>query len=628
MTELFLRVVNMSITAGWLVLAVLALRLMLKKAPKWVSVLLWGLVAVRLICPVSLESVWSLVPSAETFPEKVLSGSSFSVKTGISPVDTQVNTYLDNRYFEGGTVPVNDGWSIMTVAAIVWILGMAVLFLYAALSYGKLYGKVRTAVRLRDHIFQSEYVRSPFVMGFFRPKIYLPYRMDAGNMEYVIAHEQAHIRRRDYWWKLAGFLLLSVYWFHPLMWLAYLLLCRDIEFACDEKAVAGFDAEQRAAYSQALLSSSVPQRKMTACPLAFGEVGVKERVKAVLRYRKPAFWLIAVGIIACVVVGICFLTNPITPNDTLCLNQVEQTGRTHSANFSVSLGRKVGSGEIRAEYWKNGECVQSAPVTFTGLMREITVTADIRNESGSPVGVETYIDTDQYGGVLATYFPFPENESVIGWSFCSYREGERLPMSPGESRVLAAMAFDTGHGVRSMDCETLSEDFEQLKSGNYLVIRAEFYDTQLAPQGEAETGLPMEILREDDIVSGESGDEKTLSRKEGQESVEENIPELLEKLCVSPRTYARSVEDYLAVHPEEYQKLVENGEETLRYCFSEFQKGDQTDLRGEIMAQVCRDILAEWGMAKVDFIYANGQAWFDQFQENSYEFVEQYTAKS
>ena len=315
MNELFLKIINMSISASWLVLVVLILRFVLKKAPKWVNILLWGIVAIRLICPFSFESALSLIPSAETFPEKVISGPSFDVQTGITPVDNRINDYLGDRYFEGVTVPANNGNNIMTILTIVWTIGILLLVAYTVISYWRLRRKVDTAVRYKDNIFQSENVKSPFVLGIIKPRIYLPFNMNGQDLEHVVAHEQAHIHRKDHWWKPFGFLLLTIHWFNPLVWLAYVLLCRDIELACDEKVIKELGNEQRADYTQALVACSVNRRMIAACPLAFGEVGVKVRVKSVMNYKKPAFWGVVLAVIVCVFVAVCFLTNPVTKNN-------------------------------------------------------------------------------------------------------------------------------------------------------------------------------------------------------------------------------------------------------------------------------------------------------------------------
>ena len=349
MSDLFLKIVNMSISASWLVVAVLILRLVLKKAPKWVNVLLWGIVAVRLICPFSFESVLSLIPSAETFPEKIISGPSFDVQTGITPIDNRINGYLGDRYFEGVTVPTNNGNNVMTILTIVWIIGILLLATYTIISYQRLNRKVDTAVHYKDNIFQSENVSSPFVLGIINPRIYLPFSMNEQDMEHVVAHEQAHIRRKDHWWKPLGFLLLTVHWFNPLMWLAYVLLCRDIELACDEKVIKELGNEQRADYTQALVACSVNRRMIAACPLAFGEVGVKERVKSVMNYKKPAFWVIIIAVIVCVIVAVCFLTNPKQDSYTLRIvvpaGSQEEFVYSHEEVSTIKNSIKIWSGD-------------------------------------------------------------------------------------------------------------------------------------------------------------------------------------------------------------------------------------------------------------------------------------------
>ena len=312
MSELFLEIVNRSIAASWIVIAVLILRFCLKKAPKWVNVLLWGIVAVRLIFPFSIESALSLIPSAETVSPSIMMETAPSVQTGVPALDQVINPVIDHSLSPAPGASANPLQIWIPVLTVIWLLGVAALFLYSAVSYRRLRRRVCEAVILRDNIYQSENVCSPFVLGIIRPKIYLPYHMDKREMDHVIAHEQTHIRRRDHWWKPLGFLLLTVHWFNPLLWLGYILLCRDIELACDEKVIREMGNEQRADYTQALVSCSVSRRSIAACPLAFGEVGIKERVKSVMNYKKPAFWIILASALICAAAAVCFLTNPKT----------------------------------------------------------------------------------------------------------------------------------------------------------------------------------------------------------------------------------------------------------------------------------------------------------------------------
>ena len=310
MTELFIRVLNMSISALWLILVVLMLRFALQKAPKWVRVLLWGIVAMRLLCPFTFESAFSLIPSAEVISPQILLDTTPTLETGISSINEVVNPLISGSNTPELGASINPLQITFAFFSLLWLIGVAVMLGYAVVSYLLLSQKVKTAVRIQDNLYQSECVESPFVLGIFRPRIYLPFQINAQSMDYVIAHEKAHIRRKDHWWKPFGFLLLTVHWFNPFVWLAYILLCRDIELACDEKVIKELGADARADYSTALLSCSVRHHRIAACPVAFGEVSVKSRIKSVLSYKRPAFWLVLVALILCCVVAVCFLTNP------------------------------------------------------------------------------------------------------------------------------------------------------------------------------------------------------------------------------------------------------------------------------------------------------------------------------
>lgn len=310
MSALFLKILNLSINASWLILAVIAARLLLKKAPRWISCLLWGLVAVRLLCPISLESVLSILPSAKVVPENIGMVQDPHIDSGVRIIDNAVNPVIEKSFSPDAISSVNPMQVVVFAGSILWLIGMAAMLLYALTSYFLLRRKVRASVAMNNRVKECDEVDSPFILGIFRPEIYVPSGISEDTLELVIAHEEAHLKRHDHWWKPFGFGLLAIYWFNPLCWVAYVLLCWDIEAACDEKVIKDKDREYMAAYSQALLDCSVNRRIIAACPLAFGETGVKERVKGVLNYKKPAFWVIIVAVIACIVVAICFMTNP------------------------------------------------------------------------------------------------------------------------------------------------------------------------------------------------------------------------------------------------------------------------------------------------------------------------------
>ena len=311
MSGIFLKLLNLSISASWLVLVVLALRLVLKRAPKWVNVLLWGMVALRLMLPFSIESALSLIPSAETVsPEVVRFDPAPTITSGVEFIDNAVNPSLSESFAAAPLASVNPLYVWTYLAGWVWLIGLAAMLAYALVSYLRLRRRVSASIPLRENIYVCDEVPSPFILGIVHPRIYLPSALDEAQRGSVLSHERAHLARRDHWWKPLGFALLAVYWFNPLLWLAYTLLCRDIELACDERVLRGMDAGQVKAYSSELLACSVPRRMLAACPLAFGEVGVGARVKNALRYKKPAFWVVAASVAVCVVVAVCFLTNP------------------------------------------------------------------------------------------------------------------------------------------------------------------------------------------------------------------------------------------------------------------------------------------------------------------------------
>lgn len=309
MAEIFQKALNMSIAAGWLILAVIALRLLLRRAPKRFRLLLWAVVGLRLALPWSIESALSLIPSAQTLPEGIMLERAPVLDTGISALNGAINPGFTAAFTPELGASANPLQVLLPIAAALWMLGAAAMLLWALVSWLRLRKRVREAVRLEENVYEGE-IASPFVLGLFRPRIYLPFSLENGERELVLAHERAHITAGDHIIKPLGWLLLAAHWYNPLVWLAYALFCRDIELACDERVVHGLSLSDRADYSQALLDLSRPRGGVRACPLAFGESSVKGRVKSVLSYKKPAFWLVLLAVVVCVGAAVCFLTDP------------------------------------------------------------------------------------------------------------------------------------------------------------------------------------------------------------------------------------------------------------------------------------------------------------------------------
>ena len=468
MNELFLKIINMSISASWLVLAVLILRFVLKKAPKWINVLLWGIVAIRLICPFSFESTLSLIPSAETIPLNIGMDTTPTINSGISAINNAVNPIISQSNTPMAGASVNLLQITIGIYEYIWIFGMIALALYTAISYWRLRRKVDTAVRYKDNIFQSENVSFPFVLGIIKPRIYLPFKMNGQYLEHVVAHEQAHVCRKDHWWKPLGFLLLMIHWFNPLMWLAYVLLCRDIELACDEKVIKELGNEQRGDYTQALVACSVNRRMIAACPLAFGEVSVKERVKSVMNYKKPAFWVIIISVIVCVGVAVCFLTNP--KQDSYTLQIVVPAG---SQEKFVYTDEEVSTIRNSIKIWSGdglGDTeVILSPVnkttetryTATYLTHGMPVEFDAENDTWFKIGVNmqnptnediiVYVEVenvevrivDEINSVIK-WFDYTENPSAM-----DDESTINLPIYPdvtfsyNQAQIIASKPFDT-----------------------------------------------------------------------------------------------------------------------------------------------------------------------------------------
>lgn len=408
MDDVFLKLVNLSISASWLILAVLVLRVVLKKAPKWVMPLLWGVVALRLVCLFSIESALSLIPSAETIPSEIVTETREPVLYEQATLDIVTNPTLPSAAEVPVGVSRQQAQVDFNIYSVLWLAGMAALLVHALVSAGKLKRKLATAILLRDNIYESEFVDSPFVFGVVKPNIYLPMHMDEGTAAYVIAHEHAHLARRDHWWKVLGYLVLALHWFNPLVWVAYILFCRDIELACDEKVVKGLDGAARADYSQALLSCAAPKRAVAACPLAFGEGNIKTRVKSALHYRKPAFWVAAAAVLAVVIVAVCFLTNPRSERGSLVWAQKLNAADVASIELYVPAEgearqyKKLDTEEMaqavelinssRGTYIEKPETVYAGlPVWFLLTMDDGTVHA-----VGSVVGHYLIIDGDTF----------------------------------------------------------------------------------------------------------------------------------------------------------------------------------------------------------------------------------------
>lgn len=373
MSRIFSGVLQMSIAAAWMIPVVMVLRRLLKRAPKWVNLVLWGLVGLRLVCPFVPESRFSLMPKLPILSGYLYgnmignpAGNAFQADT--LQTGTNFSNNISQAVLDGSTAAAGSGmggvfgitgsgigvfgtgvWRIpewlLSIFTILWLAGVILFTGYAIYSYVRVRRQVAEAMWLRENLWICDEVKSPFILGLRKPKIYLSSSMDEAQYPYVIAHEQAHLKRGDQWWKPLGFLILAIHWFNPFVWAAYILFCNDLELACDESAVKKLKPQERKDYSYALLSCSMQRRLVTVCPLAFGEVGVKKRVKEILNYKKPTFWVVLAAVAVCVIVAVCFLTNPKQGTTTTIL----LTNEAGKSENGVDAGNVASADEVKAQ---------------------------------------------------------------------------------------------------------------------------------------------------------------------------------------------------------------------------------------------------------------------------------------
>ncbi len=401
MDSFFLDFLSMSLNAGYIILAIFFIRLIFSKIPKKYICFLWGLAGIRLIFPFSIESAMSIVPSGKPVNyTKLDSGYLVSVDFGIKTVDDVINYTVTNANEYAHSYTGSSDW-IIDVFIGIWFAGVIAFLLYGIITYIKVKRNVSTAILLENNIYQCETVKSPFILGLIKPKIYIPFRIDEETKNYVLAHENAHIKHLDHIVKPLAFLVLAIHWFNPLVWLAYILLCRDIEKACDEKVIAEMEGEERKSYATALLNCAVNGRKITICPLAFGEVSVKNRIKGVVNYKKPAFRIIIIAVIACIAIAVCFMTNPKEPehfyDSGYRINvTVESDGKITETKTVIAshngIGARLSNGtkfEIEEVNLQTGE--------FTLKLSGTPLYAEVMDELKGPTDSIILLDNDAVG---------------------------------------------------------------------------------------------------------------------------------------------------------------------------------------------------------------------------------------
>lgn len=554
MVDAFMKILNMSVAASWLIIAAVLLRFLLKKAPRWIAVLLWGIVALRLAVPFSFESTLSLIPSAETFNAVPIPYETPVISGGIPAINHAVDPAPGQTAAPGTAGGIDPLYTWTRALSVIWLVGIAVMLVYAVISFVRVRRRVAERVPYAGNIFLCDHVRSPFILGMVRPKIYLPSDLDAASMEPVLAHEKAHLARRDHWWKPLGFLILAVHWFNPLCWVAYVLLCRDIELACDEKVIRQMDLDGKKQYSSALLACSAQRRLVTVCPLAFGEIGVKERVKKVLHYKKPAFWIIVAAVAACALAAVCFATDPVTEGP------------------GAADGNDVADGNDAADRRK----LTLDDVIMLSRKGDALTWADFEPYQGQDIGSGLYIMRYEIDELFEVWVGgVPELEPMYIYLMVNNEAEDRID-------------------IRTEDVSGF--------------IEAHRNDTPKVVEPKPEDGGP----------AAEEPDFSTPT--EEQTATYQAIGTLIETICNSP-AQSSDPASYIEEHPAEYRELIGYGRRTLEYCFAEFLKGGQTDLRGHIMRAAMDDIAPE---AQLKLLAETGQEYFDAWMDAAISVREQH----
>jgi len=679
----FTQILNLSFSGGILVIVLLLVKQtpLLARVPRAWHCALWALVAVRLLVPFSIESPMSMLPTGQVIPESYLQLEPAQLDEPVqleiitNPVyDTQVVIDLET------TADRVQVWDI--TATVVWLTGMGAMALYAVFSYLQLRLRLRMAAWVTGNVYECDGLETPFILGLLRPRIYLPSDLDLHTRTLVLAHENAHLKRLDHLWKPLGFAVLSIHWFNPIIWLGYRSFCRDIELACDERVTRSMDKGGVRAYSEALVRCSVPRRTLAMCPLAFCEVDVKGRIRRMLDRPRLTRGLLVLAIVVTALLGVCFLTNPVTPENQLdwilegkngcrTLGCMEQTlklelrkdalpenvlnGQTHSFNDApiglqvfddtslvITEARMSGDEllvtirldhalpdtgsillpghpfnespdlQVQMAHWDTVDATQVYPdsIRLRGMgpsAFSVAIKMDVWNRAQDYLRFQVTglynlrysfepqqaaVDTQSIYAMEADYlmgprfqlntdgtFRFSANPLTSYLGVGSYTlEGGKLVMKTGDGEFTWTFRVEEDAFVFDADASSAVSWYPNLKNRQPLLDGARFVLTHQLPG--------------------------------------EDIDALLTAITDSP-AHSSNPGDYIDAHPEEYERLLALGQNTVSYSFRLFARGGQRDLKGHILALACREIIGQVEDADEDGLYMTGQDWFDAFAHHA-----------
>lgn len=571
---MFTAILNMSITASYVAIGVMLVRVLLRKAPKLFSYVLWAVVLFRLVCPLSFSSGFSILglldvdsrthaALLEYVPQDIGFMKTPAIQSGFGSVDGAVNASLPQATPIASVNPMQI-W--MQLLSMIWIAGIVVLLTYSVLSYIKIKRQLLTATRVKDNIYESDQIRTAFVCGFLHPKIYIALGVEEADLPYLLEHERTHIRRKDHLVKPFAFFALILHWFNPLMWLSFALMSRDMEMSCDESVLQRMSQDARRGYSGSLLSLSVKGSGLFAAnPLAFGESHVKARIKNVLNYKKPAFWVMVLAVIALVVSILAFSTNPpkgaTAPDlysgysiDALLANKTPYVG-DNSKVVGLIDAMPLPKGIVR-----DTVALQTSQVPYG-------ITINFIMKDASDAMVNGNLRGDAFQRNAAMLFALIDNVDVI---HCKIADQTGRPDG-------AFYGFSYSRDVAEQwlggDVRTYSGSAETLKK---LIDRIGNTPIEANPASTA--------------------------------TVEAQIEAYLEVIMSSPMESSNS-QDYIDAHPAEYQGILNLGDEALTYLLAQFEKGGQNGLKGHIMMALCKDLLGDRDNVTEEAL--SPQAWYE-----------------
>lgn len=641
MEQLFLQVLNMSLTASYVIVFVMIVRLCLKKSPKIFSYGLWSVVFFRLVCPFSFESLYSLLPQrAEVIPSDIMYAQTPQINSGIASVDQVINSILPPAT---PTASVNPIQIWITIGAIVWVIGILVLFLYSLVTVRRLHRHLQSVEELSNGIYEVQGLQTPFVFGLIKPSIYLPTGLSIHERSYILTHEKTHIRRFDHIIKPIAFIVLCIHWFNPLVWISFLLMSEDMELSCDERVIKELGSNIKKDYATSLLALSTGRRIIGGCPLAFGENDTRSRIKNILNYKKLTFWGALILVIAVGIIGIGLISNPKSEDIdnlmTLVMNQEQiKVHQMEHSGFTYLSGQELGKW-MESVTWKEKKVSSPYELSATYIIENLRgdgSRSEVHLYESEPTLARVFyeeswkyyqIDSDAYNNfkflvVTRNYFEEYTKSSTISATLREYKSGTYVTEGEINDEIATNKLVNLlNQGI--LTYKQSIQDMPQIEDYIQIIIEA-LEEVNIYYYYEEEDVHYIErpyvgIYKISDTVAEgikgilSSSSEKVNLDENTSISIEDRLTSLFETLMSSSKAY-NDPSDYIRANPDVFEEIVSYGDRTLVYCYNLFEKRGQTGLKGQLMMAACRTLVVD---EDIDIVARTGEEWYDDFRENA-----------